>query len=398
MLNTIRQRKFRASDVAFLVVVVVSLIMALSTTDLQTNPPGIIFIVSLLAVFTALGIYGVEFCQPFPGGNLWTLAYFAIQLGIGSLVFYLSDGVAWLILAPIASQTVYLFAPRGVIAANAVIFAASLGVVALLAETPASLINSAVALLTALVFVTTFTYIAVREERSRQEVERLNAELALVNQKLRQYAIQVEEVAILQERNRLARDIHDSLGHYLTALNMQLKAAQAVLPVDQKRAEDALAKAQSLAEDALASVRQSVAALREEPALKLPLPEAIAKLLEEGRESGLVINLDVQGEPRSLPAPATITLYRAAQEALTNIRKHALASRADVTLAYLPDCVRLNVADNGVGAHGEPDSETGFGLVGLRERVALLGGKVNVITAPKQGFILEVDIPFANHE
>jgi signal transduction histidine kinase len=95
----------------------------------------------------------------------------------------------------------------------------------------------------------------------------------------------------------------------------------------------------------------------------------------------------VIGQERSLPPQAAFTLYRAAQEALTNVRKHALASRVDMRLEYRPDCVTLTISDNGIGA---AETAQGFGLLGLRERVALLGGTLQVSTAPGQGFTLTV--------
>src|SRR5262249_24592824 len=231
------------------------------------------------------------------------------------------------------------------------------------------------------------------------EVQRLADELQSANQQLRAYAAQVEALATTQERNRLAREIHDSLGHYLTVINVQLEAAQVLLPGDPARAQTALPKAQALAQDGLADVRRSVAALRAAPNGNRPLPEALAELVEESRAAGIVTQLTVQGSPRALPPQTEQTLYRAAQEALTNVRKHARASRADLTLDFTAaDRVRLVVADNGVGA--APSAEApgaagrpggGFGLLGLRERAQLIGGRVEVHSQPGQGFQLEVE-------
>jgi signal transduction histidine kinase len=218
----------------------------------------------------------------------------------------------------------------------------------------------------------------------------LYVELSVANRKLHEYAVKVEELATLQERNRLARDIHDGLGHYLTALNMQIKAAQAIIDQDRPRAIEALTKAQNLAEEALSDVRNSVATLRGEPSLSQPLPEAIESLLIECRADGLVADLKISGNYRLLASEADLTLYRAAQEALTNVRKHALASRVDVTIIYDVDRVCLTVCDNGIGAD---KLEGGFGLLGLRERVQLLHGQVSVRTAIRQGFCIEVEMP-----
>ena len=152
-----------------------------------------------------------------------------------------------------------------------------------------------------------------------------------------------------------------------------------------------MCKAQSLTQEGLADVRRSVAALRAGPTGSRPLPAAVADLADESRAAGIVTTLDVRGAPRSLTPQAELALYRAAQEALTNVRKHARASRADLTLDYAAaDRVRLVIQDNGVGA-GEPDG--GFGLLGLRERVQLVGGSVSLHSAPGEGFRLEVEAP-----
>jgi signal transduction histidine kinase len=182
--------------------------------------------------------------------------------------------------------------------------------------------------LVGLVFVVAFTQIAVNERKARAEVERLAA-------KLRQYAAPVEELAITKERNRLAREIHDSLGHYLTIINVQIEAARAVIETDRQRALDGLSKAQQLVQKGLAEVRRSVTALRASPIEDLPLPDAIAKLVDECSAAGTATECKVTGAPRPLTSQARLTLYRAAQEGLTNVRKHSQATRATLTLTLL---------------------------------------------------------------
>jgi signal transduction histidine kinase len=245
-------------------------------------------------------------------------------------------------------------------------------------------------LLAAVVFVAVFTRIATNEELARREVERLLAELGEANRKLRAYAVQAEELATTKERNRLAREIHDGLGHYLTAVHVQIRAARAVMGQDVERAEDALSKAERLSREALEDVRRSVAALRVSPVEGQPLPDALAPLIEGARTSGLDVGFEVTGSPRSLSPPAELTLYRAAQEGLTNVRKHAGASHVEVALAYRDDEVVLTVQDDGQGAAAP---EGGFGLLGLRERVQLLGGEMDVTTSPGRGFNLKVQVP-----
>jgi signal transduction histidine kinase len=233
-----------------------------------------------------------------------------------------------------------------------------------------------------------FSQISVSEAQAR-------AELAVVNQKLREYAANAEALAVAQERNRLAREIHDGLGHYLTAINMQLRAAQAVSEQDPAQAKAALGNAQTLAQEALADVRRSVSALRADPASSRPLPETLSRLLAETQASGLETSFSLAGAPRALPPQVEFTLYRVVQEGLTNVRKHARAGRVDLQLEYRPDCVRLSLQDDGAGAAALGE---GFGLLGLQERVGLVGGVFRTQTAPGEGFNLQIEIPAAAGE
>jgi signal transduction histidine kinase len=214
--------------------------------------------------------------------------------------------------------------------------------------------------------------------------------LAAAHQTLREYAVRVEDLATVQERNRLAREIHDSLGHHLTVIHVHLEAARAQLSGQQPAAADALNQALSLTRDGLAEVRRSVAALRASPLENRSLPDALETTLAECRQAGLPVQLAVTGIPRPLPPPAKQALFRAVQEGLTNARKHARASQAEVTLDYRNASVCVTVRDNGAGA---ARTEGGFGLLGVRERAQLLGGQVEVRTAPGEGFTLHVEVP-----
>jgi signal transduction histidine kinase len=172
---------------------------------------------------------------------------------------------------------------------------------------------------------------------------------------------------------------------------MQLQVARAMRDSDPARAADALGKAQTLTREALTDVRRSVAALRASPIDNRTLPEALTPLVEESRAAGLPTEYTVIGTPRPLSPQAALAVYRAAQEGLTNARKHARASRADVVLDFgEASGVTLMVRDDGIGAQ---TTNGGFGLIGLRERVQYLGGELRIRTADRQGFALEVKVP-----
>ncbi len=345
--------------------------------------------------YIVIGIVVFEFCTR-RRQRFISLLYFAVQIPLAVAIFYLGlghlSGLLIIIVLPLVSHAQMLFSNRGALVIAALITAVSASTIGFLTNWTA-LFTSALSIGAGVVFVFVFTQVALREQQARAEVERLAADLRVANDKLREYAVQVEELATAKERNRLAREIHDSLGHYLTVINVQIEAARAVIGNDPPRALDALRKAQSLAQEGLADVRRSVAALRASPTEDRPLPEALAALAAENRASGLLTELAVTGAPRPLPPQTELTLYRAMQEGLTNIRKHARAARVDITLDYGDnERVRLVVRDNGVG--GGPDGRgSGYGLLGVRERTHLLGGEVRTQSVEGQGFTLEVELP-----
>ncbi len=383
----------RNANLGFIAVTIAAYVSAISSLSYQSrlfSPLWLIALVAASILYLIIGTAGYSFTKR--KNSLWlSILYFAIQISLAASILYLSRAfLIWLILLPLAAQSVALLPTRGVLIVCLLLLATLVVPTAVLnGWRPAvvvGLIYSA-----AIIFVVVFTYIAVSERKGRAEVERLAAELAEANGKLREYAAQVEELATAKERNRLAREIHDSLGHYLTVINVQIEAARAVMDSDRERSLACLGKAQSLTQEGLTEVRRSVAALHTLPTENRPLAEALAGLAEECRVSGIATDLTVSGSPRQLGPPAELTLYRAAQEALTNVRKHAQAKRATITLDYsASDSVRLVIEDDGVGAS---EASSGFGLLGVRERAQILGGAVRTTTSRSQGFKLEVELP-----
>ena len=327
----------------------------------------------LAAVFALLATAGFAWV----GGRLLRgAAYVVVQLPLAFVLFTMDAGVgATLFLVVLVSQCVLLRLPRPAIAlVIAVIPLVHLGM------SLGDGLREGIGTLMSVLFAAIITELLLREQRSR-------AELADAHAKLRDYAAQAERLATAQERNRVARDIHDGLGHSLTVVQMQVKAARAVLPTDPRKADEVLAKAQDQAETALADVRRSVKALRE-PRPVPPLPEALKALADT---AGVAVRLTVSGTERPLPDEQREALFRAAQEGLTNVRKHAGADRADVELDYTASAVRVAVRDDGAGSDGT--ASTGFGLIGLRERAGHLGGTLTFTSAPGRGSALSMEIP-----
>ena len=346
--------------------------------------------VSFGVVYLFLGLNDRVIFDRVPAG--WAEAlFFSVQcslvLGIG---WVLGTGGNWLIGVPLAGFAVERLAPRRRWPVYVALIAAIVLPIGLRYATWADALFNGVIISSAVFFVAVFAQMRLNEQQARENAERLMAELEEANVQLAAYATQAEELAVTQERNRLAREIHDSLGHYLTIVNVQIEAARVVMDSDPERALDAMNKAQKLAQKGLNRVRESVAALRESPVSSRPLREAIGSLVEEAQSTGIVTEFQVAGEPQTLENKVALALYRAAQEGLTNVRKHARASRVDVLLDFQPSEVRLEVKDNGVGAM---KTIGGFGLLGIRERMQLLGGRLEISTGVGKGFCLKASVP-----
>ncbi len=206
------------------------------------------------------------------------------------------------------------------------------------------------------------------------------------------------ELGAVEERNRLAREIHDTLAQGLSAIALQLETADALLDagVNTQRAQQAVQSALISARSSLEEARRSVLDLRAAPLEGRALGEALAKLVKDSQRKGkLKITFDQTDGSRPLPARVEIGLYRVAQEALTNALKHARASRITIQLITTPDRVELKIEDNGRGFDPSQIPPGHYGLIGLNERVRLLGGHVELSSCPGEGVQLHVSVPLS---
>ncbi len=212
-------------------------------------------------------------------------------------------------------------------------------------------------------------------------------ELAIANQRIRTYALRAQENGSLQERNRIAREIHDSLGHSLTALNLHLEMAVKLSQVKPDKAREVLIEAKRLGSIALQDVRQSVSTLRSDPLHDRDLAAAIHKLADEFKLSNYIQPICHLDLPPNLPSAVAIAMYRIVQEALTNISKYARASTVEIAIethirgagATKFTELELRITDDGEG-FTPTNNMTGFGLQGMRERVLSLQGKFEIIS------------------
>ena len=223
------------------------------------------------------------------------------------------------------------------------------------------------------------------------ELAETRAELATVSR----------AAGMLAERERLAHEIHDTLAQGFTSVLLLLEAVETALEPDACPAHEAarrhLDRARETARENLAEARALVAALTPPDLTRTSLPEALRRIVARADdEPGLRAELVVTGTPCGLPTEHEVALLRAAQEALTNVRRHAGASRVEVSLAYEPAGVSLRVCDDGCGFDPEATPrDGGYGLAGMRARASRIGGAVSVEASPGQGATVRVDVPVA---
>jgi signal transduction histidine kinase len=201
--------------------------------------------------------------------------------------------------------------------------------------------------------------------------------------------------AVAEERARLARELHDVVGHSVSVMTVQASAVRRLLLPEQEKEREALEVVETTGRQALAEMRRLVDVLRrpeEAPALA-PQPSLahLDKLVAQVRESGLPVELRVEGEVVRLTAGVDLTAYRLVQEGLTNALKHARADQAEVFVRYGEGEIELEVTDNGTG--GGDGSGGGHGLVGMRERIAVYGGELDAARRPEGGFRLRARLP-----
>ncbi|MEU6077828.1 sensor histidine kinase [Micromonospora sp. NPDC047074] len=213
-----------------------------------------------------------------------------------------------------------------------------------------------------------------------------------------QLLVQAREAGVLDERQRMAREIHDTLAQGLAGILTQLQAAEQTLdePPTLRRH---MTNAMNLARESLTEARRTVHAVEPEALAEARLPDAISDVTRRWSEvNDIDAALTTTGDPRPMHAEVEVTLLRAAQEALTNVAKHAKASRVGLTLSYMEDLVTLDVRDDGVGF--EPNTKRangstngGFGLAGMRQRVQRLAGRLDIESEPGGGTAISASVP-----
>ncbi|MEZ4868754.1 MAG: sensor histidine kinase [Caldilineaceae bacterium] len=252
-----------------------------------------------------------------------------------------------------------------------------------------------------------FGYLLRQNTAARLHTEQLLEDLRTAHRQLQEYTTQAQRLAVAEERNRLAREMHDALGHRLTVAVLQLEGAQRLIPTDPERAATMVGAMREQVKEALADVRKTVTALRtEEQTASVSntttpsLPAATAHSLTTDLTNLIATFQEATGLPIKTTLPATLpplassqrlALYRAAQELLTNVQRHAEATHAALSLTVAPEQIVLTVTDNGIGMPMQVEDGR-FGLRGLAERAQQLGGSFTLAPGAEGGVMATFQI------
>ena len=236
----------------------------------------------------------------------------------------------------------------------------------------------------------------------------VNARIQLARE-LREKATRLErdqaekqKLAVAEERARIAREMHDVVAHNVSVMVVQASAARRMIDRDPDRAREALASVEQTGREALSEMRRMLDVLRAEGegAALAPQPsiDELDSLIELAREAGLKVDLEVEGERRQVSSSVDLSTFRIVQEALTNTLKHAGAAHAHVRLRYSDDEMEVDVTDDGRGVRPAAQNGKGQGLVGIRERVAMLGGRLEAGYRANGGFEVRATLPLKTED
>jgi signal transduction histidine kinase len=369
----------------------VALVWTLSSVRTSLGGRGVV-VACLLVAEIGLYVGLLAFGGGWPLSRRRLTIYFASSLGLWLVEYWLMPQLWWLNLA-------YLGQVFGLLSARVGLAIVAALVLAFLARNAfwnleAAQIGNLVRVLAPWGAAVVFDVFMNHLIRTSSERGRLIGELEAAKRELEAAQQRETELAVLQERERVARDLHDSLGHALVALSVQLEATQRLYRVDPERASKQMDELKGLTRSSMDALRRSVAGLRAPGLGDRALRPALQTLcVEVGQRAGLEVNCQVEESVDQLSLVLAEALWRITQEALTNVEKHARARRVEISLKAEPRAVVLRIADDGVGlpqaANSSPDH---FGLRGMRERVEGLGGTLEV-RGGVDGTLLEARLP-----
>ena len=227
-------------------------------------------------------------------------------------------------------------------------------------------------------------------EEKNETLSYLNGQLQDKNEQLRNYASTAEELAIMKERQRFSRDVHDTLGHTMTVMITQLKVADILCETDMKEARQKIKGTISAAKDGLNELRKSIMGLTPGKLEENDIEAAVAQLITDFKATGMKIDVTINGSYSTLPSEHIQALFRLCQEALTNSLRHGKADHVDIVFNFINGMAKVLIKDNGCGCK---NIKKGYGLKGMEERVLSLGGQIHYGSDGENGFNIFVELP-----
>lgn|GEM_PF-357238 len=244
---------------------------------------------------------------------------------------------------------------------------------------------------TFMVFITVgvfFNYSGILSEQ-KEKLDEMNRELTLVNKMLEERNKKIKELTVFEERNRIAHEIHDSVGHNLTGLIMNLDFCKRIVQDKPTDAANLLAKSRRIAKDCLEDIRKSVKSLKNTEVEGLTMLRSVEELVESSRgKFNIEVVLDVKGETYNTQPEFNLAVYRACQEAITNAVRHGKADKVEIEIDFGVNKFSIRIKDNGLGSK---KIELGTGLTGMRGRFALYNGVVDF--SINEGFVINIFVP-----
>jgi signal transduction histidine kinase len=342
-----------------------------------------------IGIYLGIMIFGRQW--PLPRNRL--LLYFAINLAIWLIEYWLAPEVYWLVFAYLGQMFGLLPARYPIIATlfvSAILFARDTAWGSPDGSNSTLLLGTLAVWAMLVVFMLFINHLT----QTSQERGRLISELQAAKHQLELAQQQEAELAVLRERERLARDLHDSLGHALVTLSVQLEAIQRLYRVDPESASQQVDEMKAMTRSSMDALRRAIAGLRAPDLADRALEPALQALcVDFAQRTGLAVTCQVDEAADHLRPGMAEALWCITQEALTNVEKHAEAGCVGVSLACEPDAVVLQIVDDGVGlAEGAEFLPNRFGIRGMRERVEGLGGKLALGCGPS-GTTVKAQLP-----
>jgi signal transduction histidine kinase len=370
-------------DLLVVVIAVVTAVATLARDDLE-HPSGPLFVLGLVGITSAVLVLLARRRFPFAAPAATWLVCAALSFVDGQLIV---NGAGILIAG--MGAAVLLGAQRNVQLARAGLVIVIAGSLTVVRNGPSSSTDDLISV-PAMFAIGWLVGWALRERTERTEAAEERAARA---EREREAAARV---AVAEERARIARELHDVVAHAVSVIVLQVGAVRHRLPESACAERDALRNVEEAGRTALAEMRRLLNAMRDEgdTAELAPHPGLadLDRLLRDVGAAGMAVDLRVLGDPTPLPAGLDLSAYRIVQEGLTNSLKHSGAGRAEVTVAYEPDGLRLEVRDHG-GRDGTGSDGQGHGLVGIGERVKIFGGEMSAGPAPGGGFLVRARLP-----